>query len=183
VLIELDTSGKQCSLLPNQEAFYVSVGQQLFFTVGVATPAERFAGVGLTAEVLRPVESAQRDAIFTSTELTLLRAAAAEVNESAGSWLRFGRAAKEAFSKAKNSTLPAELSKIEIDSIDAVHRRFSVQSAMAFVTNGDSRSQSVEREIETPTSIQEPADGADVYCRIHEQHVLAICFIPRETTN
>jgi hypothetical protein len=169
VVIEHDASGKPCSHLPSKESFCVSVGQQLFFTVGGAAPTERFAGIGLSAEPLRPRENAQRDAVFNSSELAMLQAAAARANESDDMWLRFGRAAKEAFCKANSSTSPAELSRIEIGSIDAGKRCFSVQPVVALVAH-------------SPASMPEPADVANVYCRIHDQHLLAICLIPREST-
>ena len=182
ILIEPAASGGLCSLLPNRESFFVSVGQQLFFTVGVAAPTEQFVGVGLSAEVLRPLEAAQRDIAFDPVELARLHAAAAQANESEHDWLRFGLAAKEAFWKANNSTSPTELSRIEIGSIDTVNRCFSVLPAMASVAHRDSHAPTAYQATETSLSLQEHADGTNVYCRVHNQHVLALCLIHRETT-
>jgi malonyl CoA-acyl carrier protein transacylase len=182
VQIEADACGRQCGLLPNHESLQVSVAQQLFFTVAIAAPSELFAGVGLSAEPVRPLDNAQQHSGFDAAELSLLRAAAAEANESEHDWLRFGRAAKEAFSKANNSTPILDPNTIKIGSVDTFNRRMSLALPAAVTAERVAHIQSASHSVATATTLEQSTTTADVYCRVHSQHVLAICLIPRETT-
>jgi acyl transferase domain-containing protein len=182
VRIEADACGRQCAIIPNRESLQASVAQQLFFTVAISAPSEQFAGIGLSAEPMRPLDDVQRNAGFDAAELSLLRAAAAETNESQDDWLRFGRASKEAFAKANNSTSKVEPNTIRIASVDAFNRRMSLGLSALITAQRVTRAQSASENVATATTIEQSTTAADVYCRVHNQHVLAVCLISRETT-
>ncbi len=182
VQIEPDAAGRPCGILPSGESLQVSTAQHLFFTVAISAPAEQFAGIGLAAEPLRPFDNAQSNSSFDAAELALLRAAASESKEPEHDWLRFGRAAKEAFAKANCSTSRPDSNTMKIGAVDAFNRRFSLALARSTSAQHLAHAQSASHDSAATTTLEQSTATSDVYCRVHGEHALAICLIPRETT-
>jgi hypothetical protein len=180
--IEHTPSGKRCAVLRDREPLYVSLSQQMFFSVAASGSAEEFSGVGIGLEPLRKMDKNLREAAFEATEIALLQSSASD-DCAEELLIRAGRAAKAAFLQAMNASSHEELHSIKLQDVDICRRSFSLvlnETVTHAQKPGDQTAKNRDRGQTAAGKIEAGDHFAEVHWRVHEDHVLALCLIHRD---
>ncbi|MFH1417781.1 MAG: beta-ketoacyl synthase N-terminal-like domain-containing protein [Planctomycetota bacterium] len=170
VAITPDAMGRPVPRVPGMASPLLSLSHSGLQAIAICGDPTALCGVGIDLEPVRDVDETLRAEAFTSDERILIDDAASHTGQASNVWCLSAWCAKEAIGKALGAGLPGGPRDVEIIEIDADTGRIGA------ALRGSLLESAPEYSDGTGT-----ARRIDAYRRLHNDHVLALCILIKDS--